>query len=71
MKSTAVVTQELLEAGYLQQKDVAAAESLLEPYYEAVVDAVDSRKFALEDEAHQAKVIDDAEDLAESDLEMG
>jgi hypothetical protein len=71
MISTKDTVRELIVAGYLQNSDRKPAQTLLVPYQKAAADAFSGKKFAEEDKAFQAKVISDAETLAETDLDMG
>lgn len=70
MISTNDTVDELITAGYLQKSNRELARSILKQYQKTAVDAVSAKRFALEDKAYQAKVVHDAQELAETDLEM-
>lgn len=71
MKSINETTAELVKNEYLRPENIGAAHSILVQYHEAAADAQAEKAFAVEDQAYQKKVIRHAEDLAETDLEMG
>ncbi|MBE2224013.1 MAG: hypothetical protein IAF02_20915 [Anaerolineae bacterium] len=64
------VTQALISAGLLSEADREAAVAILRDRL-IVAEAEETKAFAEEDMDYQDKVIADARDLAEIDLEMG
>jgi len=64
------VTQALISAGLLSEADREAAVAILRDHL-IVAEAEETKAFAEEDMDYQDKVIADARDLAETDLEMG
>jgi hypothetical protein len=64
------VSQALVSAGYLNEAEIEAAAVVLADRL-IVADAEETKAFALEDMAYQAKVIAKTEDLVEMDYEMG
>lgn len=71
MKSVKTTAAELIAAGYLLEVNMETAQTVLTSYHAAAADAQAAKTFTVEDKAHQAQVISDAEGLAEADLEMG
>ena len=64
------VTQALVSAGYLSEADIEAAVAVLADRL-IVADAEETKAFAIEDLAYQAKVIAKTEDLVDMDYKMG
>ena len=62
----------LVSAGYLSEEQVEAAAAILADHLAVeIVEAEDTKEFAVKDLAYQQQVIEHAEEMAEEDLSMG